>query len=144
MEIDRQRANKALMAKAARGFAEGDLKPLLTALDEKVEWVSNSPLQFFRFGGKHAKLAGVTELQALMAATYLFHRFDPKEIIAEGDTVWGLFDVEATHQPSGKKVRTDLAIRWVVRNGKVISHQGFFDTAGMLAQQGQLPPIQKT
>ena len=29
-------------------------------------------------------------------------------------------------------------MRWTVQSGKIIEHQGFFDTAGVLMQQGEL------
>jgi uncharacterized protein len=130
--------NKALMAKVTRAFVEGNLQPLTEALDDKAVWTSNSPAEFFRIGGTRRNREGTAEQLALLAATYMFHRFAPKEIVAEGDTVWGLFDVAATHLPTGKPVTIDLAIRWVVRNGKIVSHQGFFDSASMLIQQGEI------
>jgi ketosteroid isomerase-like protein len=131
-------ANKALMARVARAFVEGDLQPLLDALDENAVWTSNSPVEFFRIGGTRRNSEGTAEQLALLSATYVFRRFDPKEIVAEGDTVWGLFAVAATHLPTGKPVTVDLAIRWVVRNEKILSHQGFFDSASMLIQQGEI------
>jgi uncharacterized protein len=130
--------NKALMAKVARAFVEGNLQPLIEALDENAVWTSNSPAEFFRIGGTRQNREGTAEQLALLAATYMFHRFEPREIVAEGDTVWGLIDVAATHLPTGKPVTVDLAIRWVVRNGKIVSHQGFFDSASMLIQQGEI------
>ncbi len=135
--MNEEQANKTLMARVTRAFAEGDMQPLLTALDDNVQWTSNSPVPYFRFGGGHTNRDGVKELLALIAATYMFRRFQAKEIVAEGETVWGLFEVEAAHQSSGKQVKLDLAIRWIMRDGKVISHQGFFDTASVLLQQGQ-------
>jgi hypothetical protein len=30
-----------------------------------------------------------------------------------------------------------MAIRWRLKDGKIIEHQGFFDTASLLIQQGQ-------
>lgn len=135
---DQAEANKALMARVARAFAQGDLQPLTDALDDKAVWTSNSPVEFFRIGGTRRDRTGTAEQLALLSASYVFRRFEPKEIVAEGETVWGLFDVDATHIPTGKPVTVDLAIRWIVRDGKVVSHQGFFDSASMLIQQGQI------
>ena len=42
------------------------------------------------------------------------------------------------HLPSGRYVRSDIFMRWTVKDGKIIEHQGFFDTAGVLMQQGDL------
>ncbi|HXI99763.1 MAG TPA: hypothetical protein VNH44_00985 [Micropepsaceae bacterium] len=131
-------ANKALMQSVARGFRQGDLRPLFDALDEAVNWKSNAPSQFFRFGGIHNARIGVLELSALVFATYHIRHLDVMEIIAEGDTVWGLFDVESVHQPSGVLTKAEVAVRWVIRNGKIVEHNSFFDTAAVLMQIGAL------
>ena len=59
-------------------------------------------------------------------------------ITAKGDQIWGLFEVEALHRTSGRYVTTDIAIRWTVKDGKIIEHQGMFDTASVLMQQGDI------
>ena len=65
-------------------------------------------------------------------------RFAPKVITAKDDLVWGLFEVEARHAPSGKYVKSDIMVRWTVKGGHITEHQGLFDTAGVLQQQGEL------
>jgi ketosteroid isomerase-like protein len=42
------------------------------------------------------------------------------------------------HQPSGRYVRFEISLHWTVKGGKVTEHQCFFDTAGVLMQQGDL------
>jgi ketosteroid isomerase-like protein len=132
-------ANKAMMEAVMHAYKEGDLRPLLDAIDDNVVWKETVPVDFFRFGGTRRQRKGVTEAQAQIFSEYLFRRFEPLEIIATGDVVWGLYRVEATHLPSGKAVSSDYAMRWRVRGGKIVEHQGFFDSAGVLMQQGQIP-----
>ena len=50
----------------------------------------------------------------------------------------GQFEVEAFHQRSRKTVKTAMSIRWTVRRGKIMTHEGFFDTASVLLQQGDV------
>ncbi|HMH65656.1 MAG TPA: hypothetical protein VK515_08725, partial [Rhizomicrobium sp.] len=78
------------------------------------------------------------EYTALLFSRYHFTRFMPKVVTAKGDQVWGLFEAEALHLPSGRYVRSDISMRWTVKDGKITEHQGFFDTAGVLMQQGDL------
>jgi hypothetical protein len=52
--------------------------------------------------------------------------------------VLGQFEVEAFHQRSGKTVKTAMSIRWTVRRGMIMTHEGFFDTASVLLQQGDV------
>ena len=69
----------------------------------------------------------------------------PKEIISHGEIVWGLFEVESDYKPANKPrqrpqyIIIECAIRWRVRDHKIIEHQAFFDTASLLVQQGELP-----
>jgi len=103
-----------------------------------VVWKATAPRAFFRFGGTHRGLAGMKEYTALLFSRYHFTRFTPRILTAKDDQVWGVFEAEALHQPSGKYVQSDISIRWTVRDGKITEHQGFFDTAGVLMQQGDL------
>jgi ketosteroid isomerase-like protein len=139
MANDTGDANRALMARVADAFRDGDLRPLLEAIDDNVVWTETAPADFFRFGGTHRRRHGVVEAEALVFATYRFSRFDQVEIVASGEVVWGLFRVEALHRPTDRMAKTDYAVRWRVRNGKIVEHQAFYDTAAVLLQQGQLP-----
>ena len=132
----------ALMKRVAAAFEKSDLQPLFDAIHEKIVWKSASAVDgFFRFGGTYLGSVGVKEVTARLATKYSFHRFTPKEIVSSGDVVWGLFHVEGTYHPRGSKpvkVEFEVAIRWRVKDQKVVEHQAFFDTASLLAQQGEL------
>jgi hypothetical protein len=74
---------------------------------------------------------------------FKLHRFTPKAIIADRDVVWGHIDVAMTfdakskgHPP--KAIDMEVAIRWRLKDGKIIEHQTYFDTASLLIQQGLL------
>jgi ketosteroid isomerase-like protein len=130
--------NKALMLSVMAAFKEGDLEPLFATLSPDVVWKSNAPKEFFRFGGIHRGMAGMKEYTAQLAMQYHFVKLEPRTITAKGDQVWGIFKAEAQHRPSGRYVRSDLSIRWTIADGRITAHQGFFDTASVLMQQGEL------
>jgi ketosteroid isomerase-like protein len=131
-------ANKTLMLSVTAAFADGNLEPLFAAVSPEVVSKATAPRAFFRFGGTHRGLAGMKEYTALLFSRYHFTRFVPRILTAKDDQVWGLFEAEALHQPSGKYVQTEISIRWTVKDGKITEHQDFFDTAGVLMQQGDL------
>jgi ketosteroid isomerase-like protein len=123
----------------AKGLANSDLAPLFSIIDENTVWISASaPGGAFRFGGEYQRRAGVVEVTALIATTYHFTRFEPREIMSQGEVLWALVDAEAQYRPTGKTLKTAIAIRWRVRDGKLLEHQAFFDTAHVLAQQSQM------
>lgn len=130
--------NRDLMLKVVAAFREADLAPLFAALHPDVVWKAHAPKPFFRFGGTHYGLTGMKEYTALLFSRYHFVRFAPRAVTAKGDQVWGLFEAEAKHIPSGKLVKSDIVFRWTIEDGRIKEHHGFFDTAGVLIQQGQL------
>ena len=87
--------------------------------------------------------SGVVDVTSKIAMDYTFLQFRPREILSWGDVVWGLFDVQARYQPLGqsrtsKIINLEIALRWQIKDGKIVEHQAFFDTASLLEQQGQL------
>lgn len=133
-----------LMRVVASAFAVGDLRPLFAAVHRDIVWKTASPhVNLFRFGGVHERRTGVMGVTGEIASEYIFHRLDPKEIIANDDVAWGLFDAEVRYQPVGNKrpydpIKLDIALRWRIKDGKIIEHQAFFDTAALLVQRGDV------
>lgn len=136
MSTDESKANKALVAEILRANGQGDLRPLYAALDEQVKWVAHAPQPHYRFGGPHSGRAGVLEAAAAIASEYSIQRYDVKELVAEGQTVWAFSEAFYIH--NNKPLKFITASRWVFRDGKIIEYHGFFDTAQVLVQQGRL------
>ena len=135
-----------LMRKVVAGFAKSDLRPLLDAMHDEIVWkTANSHEGLFRFDGHYKGRAAVMDVLARLSLDYTFRRFVEKEVLAKGDVVWGLFDVSMSFDPKGqgqvaKDIELEMAIRWRIRDGKIIEHQAFFDTASLLIQQGTMAP----
>ena len=133
-----------LMCKVVAGFENSDMAPLLAAMHDEIVWKSaNRYDALFRSKGEYKTRPRVIELLTDIFRNYKFHRFEPKEIVAIGNVVWGHFDVVLSFDPKGtgivsKHVDLEIAIRWLLREGKIVEHQSFFDTASLLIQQAQL------
>lgn len=131
-----------LMRNVVAAFEKSDLQPLIDAVHEDIVWKTASTQEgLFRFGGEYTNRAGLLVILSHISKEYTFHRFHPKEIISSGDVVWGHFDVGVFYDPKGavtprKYICLEMAIRWRLKDGKIIEHQAFFDTASLLAQQG--------
>lgn len=130
--------NRNLMLSVIRAFKAGDLDPLFAAISDNVVWKSTAPKEFFRFGGLHRGRMGVKAYTALLFTRYSFIRFEPKLVVARGNVVWGQFEAQAVHRLTDRIVNSDISIHWVIDDGKIVAHQGFFDTASVLMQQGDL------
>lgn len=123
--------SEELIESVVRAFAQSDLGPLLAAIDDNIVWHSATETTAppFRFGGTHTGRAGVVELVSRLAATLTFTRFAPREIVTSGDVVWGLFDTAFV--PAGKQQPVEYltALRFKLRDGRIVEVHSFFDTA---------------
>ena len=135
-------APEELMESVTRAFGKADLRPLFESLHHEVVWKSASDLNGpFRFSGEYHSVVGVQEVLSKLFTRYVFKRLDAKEIVAKGDTVWGLFDAEVDCLPLAdssqppRRIPFEMAVRWRIKDGKIIEHRAFFDTASFLAKQ---------
>jgi ketosteroid isomerase-like protein len=137
-----------LMRHIIESFERTDLEPLIEALHDDVVWKSASKQEnVFRFGGDYYNKLGVLDALSDILMDYTVHHIRAREIVSVGDVVWGLFDVELDYDNArgmdaigkseqSRAVELEVAIRWRIKEGKIIEHQSFFDTASLLIQQG--------
>ena len=130
--------NKNLMLAVMAGLKSGKLEALFAAIRSDVIWKVLAPRAFFRFGGSYEGVAGVKEFTALLFSDYHLARLNPRTVTAKGEEVWGMFDAEALHRPSGRYVQFDISLYWRMKDGQIAEQQCFFDTASVLIQQGVL------
>jgi ketosteroid isomerase-like protein len=134
-----------LMKMVIEAWGQADVNPAYEIIDENIIWKSASTHKNgqFSFGGVYTGKTEVIAHLSKLSTNYFFQRYAAKEIISKGDIVWGLFDTYGSYIPSGsrerKAINFETAFRWRVRDGKVVEVQTFFDTAALLAQQGQIP-----
>lgn len=135
-------SGEKLMRSIAAAWEQSDMQPLLSALHDDVVWKtgSRSPDGPFSFKGDYANRAGILDVLSNIAKDYTFHRMRPVEIVEGPDVVWGLFDVSLSYDAKGRgtarrTVQMEWALRWRLKDGKIIEHQAFFDTAYLLQQQ---------
>ena len=91
-----------LMRHVVKSFEETDLEPLIEALHDDVVWKSASKQEnVFRFGGDYYSKLGVLDALSHILMDYTIHHMRPREILASGNVVWGLFDVELDYDHKG-------------------------------------------
>ena len=127
---------EALMRRLAKAVENSDLQSLVAATDEQIIWhVGGRQSGVLGLGGTYLSRAGLLEVTARLATHFNFYRFEPKEIIAHGEIVWGWFDVAATLiGRRNQLVQCEIVLRWRVRHGKILESRSFYDTAYVAAQ----------
>ncbi len=122
--------NIEIAKKAYADFSRGDVAAILEGLDENVEWIT--PGQGLpTCGVRHGK-AEVAEFFRLVAATWKFHAFEPREFISSGDALAVRGHYDATAIATGRRAAGDWVMTWRIRNGKVTQFQEYTDTAALL------------
>ena len=85
-------------------FGRGDIPAILACLAEDVEWEHDTfpnPVPWLQpLHGRDQ----VPRFFKVLADQVEFHSFVPKEILAQGQTVVGLVDLECTVRATGKRV----------------------------------------
>jgi ketosteroid isomerase-like protein len=126
--------------RAIRGFydaaARGDVSALLELLDPEIEWRSPESLPW---GGTFHGREGVREELSQLFDQPVEFRREANEWFDEGDRVVVLLRVFG--RPKGTETEfgfTEIHI-WTVRDGKIASFEGMFDTATAL-REWQLQP----
>lgn len=135
-------AGEQLLKSVLRAVENANFEPLYQAMSDDVVWKSAATMKgVFRFGGRYRGQKGVETLISEIETDYTLRSLTPREVISRGDVTWGLFWVDLLYKPTLAQVCFDFAIRWRLRDGKVVEHQGFMDTATMLIGErlGLLP-----
>jgi ketosteroid isomerase-like protein len=133
-----------LMKTCMEAWGQADNAPVAGALHDDVVWISANERwdARIRSGGIYKGRAFAIEQLSKLSTAYFNTRCVAKEIVSRGEVVWGIFQVTSTYTPVGslkivrRPVNWEMAMRWRVRNGKILEAQAFFDTAGLLLQQG--------
>lgn len=134
-----EETNISLVKRVLHALGANDMRPLISSLADNVVWKSNSLSSYFRFGGLYLNRAGVLDLLAKVSSEFSFSHFDVDKIAACGDEVWAICNVKIYEHATKRSAASRMALFVVVRDGKILSYESFFDTAWLLQQLGRLP-----
>jgi ketosteroid isomerase-like protein len=120
--------NKRLVNQAYTNFQTGDIDALVALMADDVTWTLPE-MEGIPFAGKRTGRASVTEFFASVGATQEPLKFEPRELIAEGDRVVALGTYEWRVKTTGREFSGDFAHAWTIRDGKVTEFHEYTDTA---------------
>ena len=132
------------MKSCMEAWGLADAGPVTAALHDDVVWISANAQWDDRLcsGGVYrGRALAIAQLSKLSTA-YFIKTCTAKEVVSKGEIVWGIFQMTGTYAPVSrpdtvpKSVNWELAMRWRVRDGKILDAQAFFDTQGLLLQEG--------
>ena len=104
-------------------------------LADDVEWHMAGPVDLFVFCGyRRGKAAVVDYIGRLVPSMLLVTRFQPEEIVIDGNTAAIINNVTAVQKDTGRILNYRTAVFVVFRDGKVASMKGVADTFDMAEQ----------
>jgi ketosteroid isomerase-like protein len=126
--------NTKVVQDAYAAFGRGDIPALLGYMTDDIHWrpVIGTSTQV-PFSGERTGKAAVAEFFKTVAATEDFQQFEPREFIAQGNTVVAVGHYRATTKKTGKAFESDFVMVFTFRDGKVATFREFTDSAAVNA-----------
>jgi ketosteroid isomerase-like protein len=131
-----EQQNVEIVKRGYEAFGRGDIEGLLALFDENIDWTTPGPPEV-PFSGQRRGRAAVGEFFRLLADTLDFQRFEPKEFVAQGDTVIVLGEDTSTLKSTSTVLDFEFAHVFRVRDGKIVWFKEYGDmTPFVLALRG--------
>ena len=122
------RMNVAVVQETYEAAGHGDIPALLDLLADDVEWTFQGPSEI-PFAGTRRGREGAAEFFSLVGGNIEFERFEPREFVAQGDTVVVLGFERSLIKPTGRTFEQEWAHVYKLRDGKVAEFLALEDTA---------------
>jgi ketosteroid isomerase-like protein len=124
--------NKSLVNQAYSNFKTGDIEALLNLFAEDITWTLPE-MAGVPFAGARTGRASVAEFFASVGGTQESLRFEPRELIGEGDRVIALGSYSWRVKATDREFTSDFAHAWTIRDGKATDFREYMDTAACIA-----------
>src|SRR5579863_6351425 len=128
METAQAVSNTQIVQQCYGYFGQGNIPALLGNLTDDIQWFTPGPPGILPMAGLRTGKQGVAEFFRLVNESTEFLVFEPREFIADGDKVVCLGYWEGKSKKTGKVGKSDWAMVFTFRNGKVVKFNEFSDT----------------
>ncbi len=122
------RQNVAVVRRTYAAVGRGDIPAVLDVLTDDVEWTLQGPSVLPFAGPRHGR-AAVGEFFSAVGETLEFQQFEPREFVAQGDTVVVLGYERNRIKITGRTFEQEWAHVYTLRDGKIAKGRFFENTA---------------
>jgi len=130
-----EQSNVAVVQQTYEAFGRGDIPGVLDLLTDDVVWTLQGPTTI-PFAGVHRGHKGIAEFFSLVEEALEFEHFEPREIVAQGDTVVVLGYERSLAKATGRPLEQEWVHIYTLRDGKIAMGRFFEDTAAEVAAFG--------
>jgi ketosteroid isomerase-like protein len=128
-----EQENVALVKQALAAFGRRDLQAFLHLFSEDAEFRHPMSTAIWPWAGLQRGRSRIAEAAAGVTEVLEFEQFEPRECIAQGDTVVVLVFERVRSKATGRVVDNDYVHVYTVRDGKIIRFCVYEDTAPVIA-----------
>ncbi len=116
-------------------YASRDPARVMDFLAEDVEWRFLGPVEIFPFCGlRRGKRAAIEHFTRLVPSVFSVTRFEPEEIVIDGDRAATFSTLTAVHKATGRSATYHCAHFVTFRDGKVAAVHSVADTFSVVEQ----------
>jgi ketosteroid isomerase-like protein len=130
-----EQTNIAVVQQAYEAFGRGDIPAVLDTQADDVVWHLQGP-SVIPFAGAHRGREGIAEFFSLVGESLEIEQFEPREFVAQGDTVVVLGYERSIAKPTGRSFEQEWAHVYTLRDGKIATARLFEDTAAEVVAFG--------
>ena len=120
--------NKDVVNQAYTNFKTGNIDALVALMADDVAWTLPQ-MEGVPYAGARTGRASVAEFFQSVGASQESLRFDPREMIAEGDKVVALGNYHWRVKANAHEFGGDFAHVFTIRDGKIVAFNEYMDTA---------------
>jgi len=124
-------ANVGVVQQGYEALGRGDIPALLDLMADDVEWTLQGP-PVIPWAGTRRGREGVAKFFSLLGETLEFEQFEPREFVAQGDTVVVLGYERSLVKPTGRTFGQEWAHVYTLRDGKIAKGRFIEDTAAQV------------
>lgn len=123
--------NVALIQAVYGDFGSGNIPSMLAKLSPDVEFIS--PGSALPWAGIHRGHEAAGNFFGMLVGALDITTFEPRQFIAQDDTVAVVGHEVATGRKTGKSFEMNFIHLWTIKDGKVVQWEDFYDTASVAA-----------
>ena len=122
--------NTQVVKDAFAAFVRGDIAAIIDVLDDNVMWRGVIGTEgVLPQAGLRKGRAAVAQFFEQVDATLTFEQFDPREYVAQGESVVAIGRYRARTKPGGALVDSDFVMLFTIRDGRITGFREFADSA---------------
>ena len=126
-----EHTNAEVIRQAYKAFGRGDIPTVLDLMADDVDWALQGP-SVIPWAGTRRGREAVAEFFSLLGETLEFERFEPREFVAQGDTVVVVGYERSLVKPTGRTFENEWAHVYTLRDGKIAKGRFIEDTAAQV------------